>query len=129
MRCSVWAALAVLIHVGSAFADDGASTLSWPSYGGAPGGGHHSAATQINALNVANLEVAWVHRSGDVRQAVNMLSMDKLEGALAKSAFMVTPIVVNDTLYYCTPFDRVFGICTRIGEAPVLGARAKAKRH
>jgi len=28
-----------------------------------------------------------------------------------------------------TPFDRVFGICTRIGEAPVLGARAKAKRH
>jgi hypothetical protein len=27
-----------------------------------------------------------------------------------------------------TAFDRIFGICTRIGEAPVPGARAKAKR-
>jgi hypothetical protein len=27
-----------------------------------------------------------------------------------------------------TAFDRVFGICTRIGEAAVPGARAKAKR-
>ena len=27
-----------------------------------------------------------------------------------------------------TLFDRVFGICTRIGEASVPGARAKAKR-
>lgn len=27
-----------------------------------------------------------------------------------------------------TAFDRVFGICTRIEEAPVPGARAKAKR-
>jgi peptidase S24-like protein len=27
-----------------------------------------------------------------------------------------------------TAFDRVFGICTRIEEAPIPGARAKAKR-
>jgi hypothetical protein len=27
-----------------------------------------------------------------------------------------------------TRFDRVYGICTRIGGAPVPGARAKAKR-
>jgi hypothetical protein len=27
-----------------------------------------------------------------------------------------------------TAFDRIFGICTCIGEAPVPGARAKAKR-
>ena len=72
-------------------------------------------ATQINAQNVANLKVAWVHRSGDVRQAGNMLSMKTLEGALPKSAFMATPIVVDDTLYYCTPFDRVFALNPRDG--------------
>jgi len=27
-----------------------------------------------------------------------------------------------------TAFDRVFGICARIGEAPVPGARSKTKR-
>src|SRR5262245_55093152 len=27
-----------------------------------------------------------------------------------------------------TPFERVYGICTLIGESPVPGARAKAKR-
>jgi quinoprotein glucose dehydrogenase len=101
------------VCAGSAAAED--ATLSWPSYGGAPGGGHHSPATQINAQNVANLEVAWVHRSGDKRQSANALSMKTLEGALPKSAFMVTPIVVDDTLYYCTPFDRVFALNPRDG--------------
>lgn len=28
-----------------------------------------------------------------------------------------------------TTFDCVYGICTRIGESPVPGARAKAKRY
>jgi quinoprotein glucose dehydrogenase len=83
--------------------------------GGAPGGGHHSPATQINAQNVANLEVAWMHHSGDMRQAANALSMKTLKGALPKSALMVTPIVMDDTLYYCTPFDRVFALIPRDG--------------
>ena len=37
----------------------------WRHYGGDPGGRHYSDAAQINRDNVAQLEVAWVHRSGD----------------------------------------------------------------
>jgi quinoprotein glucose dehydrogenase len=90
---------------------DEPTTLSWPAYGGAPGGGHYTTAQQITAANVASLAVAWVHRSGDVRaKGANMLSDDSRLDSLPKSSFMATPIVVDDTLYYCTPFNRVFAL-------------------
>ena len=38
----------------------------WAYYGGDQGGRHYSQATQINTDNVAELDVAWVYRSGDV---------------------------------------------------------------
>jgi len=40
----------------------------WSLPGGEMGGGHFSAASQITRANVANLEVAWTHRSGDFRE-------------------------------------------------------------
>ena len=71
----------------------------WPDYGGDKGGLKYSPLTQINAGNVAELELAWVHRSGDVSDG---------SGETTKTAFQVTPIAVNDTLYYCTGLNRVF---------------------
>ena len=41
----------------------------WPAYGATPGGTHFSAASQITPDNVAWLEQAWVHNSGDFRDA------------------------------------------------------------
>ena len=38
----------------------------WPAFGNDPGGSQYSPLTQINAANVGRLQVAWVHRSGDV---------------------------------------------------------------
>ncbi|MDH3512582.1 MAG: hypothetical protein OER85_17185, partial [Gammaproteobacteria bacterium] len=64
------------------------SGSDWPTFGGAAGGGQYSALRQINVSNVERLEVAWVHRSGD---------MAWLE---------VTPIHANNTLFYCTPMNR-----------------------
>jgi len=68
------------------------TSTDWPTFGGAAGGGQYSALKQINASNVDRLEVAWIHHSGD---------MAWLE---------VTPIHANDTLFYCTPMNRVIAL-------------------
>jgi quinoprotein glucose dehydrogenase len=92
-------------------------TLGWPSFGGDPGGGHYTAANQINAGNVTELEVAWVHRSGDVRQG-SIRAIDGFKGGKGPSAssFIGTPIVAHDSLYYCTAFNRVFALDPLTGE-------------
>lgn len=68
------------------------SGADWPTFGGQPGGGQYSPLAQIDRSNVARLERAWTHHSGD---------MAWLE---------VTPIHANDTLYYCTPMNRVIAL-------------------
>ncbi|NND67746.1 MAG: pyrroloquinoline quinone-dependent dehydrogenase [Halioglobus sp.] len=83
----------------------------WPAYGATPGGTHFSPASQITPDNVANLEMAWHHRSGDYRE-----SNWKGESPRSQSSFQVTPIVVEDRLYYCTPFNRVFALDAETGE-------------
>ena len=92
----------------------------WPAYGGAAGGGHYSAADEITRENVSRLEVAWVHRSGDFREGSNPLekdgTLDNLADLAPPSALQVTPIVVENTLYYCTPFNRVFALDPESGE-------------
>ena len=70
----------------------------WPTFGGAPGGGQYSALDQIDRSNVDRLELAWTHRSGD------------------RAWLEVTPIHANDTLYYCTPMNRVIALDPATGE-------------
>ncbi len=87
----------------------------WPQAGGARGGGHYSDATQITPDNVQHLEVAWVHRSGDFKEGGNALegisSFNEMQTSL-----QVTPVLFNETLYYCTPFNRVFALDPTTGE-------------
>ena len=80
-------------------------TADWPFWGGDRGATHFSPLTQIHLGNVDQLEVAWVHRSGDY-----------YTGTTSLTSFAVTPIVVHDTLYYCTPFQRVFALDPESGE-------------
>ncbi|MFT7654453.1 MAG: quinoprotein glucose dehydrogenase [Candidatus Azotimanducaceae bacterium] len=84
----------------------------WPAYGATPGGTHFSPATQITPENVAWLEQAWVHNSGDFRDA----GPTPDGGYMGSSAFQVTPILVDEALYYCTPFNRVFALNARTGK-------------
>jgi quinoprotein glucose dehydrogenase len=89
---------------GSREADD---SKGWPVYGGAPGGGHHTALTQINAANVAQLRQAWVYHTGDFS-----------EGAPGHRAttFEATPILADDVLYFCTPYNRVIALAAATGK-------------
>jgi len=83
----------ILIAGVCVFSAAGAQSRSdWPTYGGPPGGTQHSSLDQINVDNVAELEVAWIHHSGD------------------EAWLEVTPIHANDSLYYCTPMNRVVSL-------------------
>ena len=73
----------------------------WPALGNDPGGSQFSPLTQLTPANIGKLEVAWIHRSGDVAG-----KGDK-RGATALEA---VPIHANGTLYYCTPFNRVIAL-------------------
>ena len=97
-------------------------TADWPSYAGDMGAGHYSPLTQVNRDNVDRLEVAWRHNSGDYFDG---------SGETGVTTFQATPIVVNDMLYYCTPFQRVFALNPETGEEkwvfdPELRLRAGA---
>lgn len=93
-------------------------SIDWPAYGGAAGGGHYSNAAEINKTNVKSLEAAWVHRSGDFRSGTQSLGesvSEELQGARPTS-YVGTPIMVQDTLYYCTPFNRVIALDPATGK-------------
>ena len=80
----------------------------WPVYGANDAGDRHSPLDQIRPENVAELEVAWTHRSGDYEDG-------SAEGLLP-TAFQNTPIAVGESLYICTPFNRVIALNARTGE-------------
>jgi len=99
--------------------------IDWPAYGATPGGTHFSIAQQITPNNVSQLQVAWQHRSGDFREAGevsssagNSASAEPTAEAypVLQSSMQVTPIVVGERLYYCTPGNRVFALNAATGE-------------
>jgi quinoprotein glucose dehydrogenase len=87
--------------------DHSGPVAGWPEYAGAPGGGKFSEATQITPKNVHHLEVAWTHHSGDVR----LPSKD----GLPQSSFQTTPILVDDTLIFCSAFNRIIALDAETG--------------
>jgi quinoprotein glucose dehydrogenase len=78
-----------------------AETSSWPSYGNDPGGSRYAPLDQITPANVSSLEVAWIMNHGDVARG---------PGFRTTSAFEATPILVEGTLFTCTPFNRVLAL-------------------
>ena len=83
---------------------------SWPAWGATPGGTHFSHAAEITPENVDKLELAWMHRSGDFLAGCKRGDFEH-----TPSSMQVTPIVVGERLYYCTPFGRVFALDARSG--------------
>ncbi len=86
----------------------------WSLPGANEGGGHFSHAAQITPDNVTDLEVAWTHRSGDFRKGENFI--DGLSGeAPLQSSWQATPVLIEDHLYLCTPFNRILAIHAETG--------------
>lgn len=73
----------------------------WPAYGGAPGGGQYSSATQIRRDNVARLASLWQFRTGELGQGA--LRPDKL-------TFQANAILAEGRLYVITARNKVFAL-------------------
>ena len=86
--------------------DLGGPVADWPEYGGDKGGLKWSPLTQVTAANVGALEVAWTYRHGDLS--------DGSDGT-TRTSFNATPIVTNDTLYFCTGMNRVIALDPETG--------------
>ena len=89
------------------------SEIDWPAWGAAPGGSHFSEAQQITPENVSSLKLAWSHRSGDFREEEGGRGESDWR---PQSSLQVTPIMVDEVLYYCTPTNRVFALDAATGE-------------
>ncbi len=83
------------------------SSGDWPAYGNDAGGTRSSPLTQIDRGNVGQLRVAWLYRTGEA---------DDTSRARRKAAFEATPIVVDGTLFFSTPVNRVIALEPETGK-------------
>lgn len=91
-----------------AAAADGPEAGDWYAYGHSNSGTRYSAAAEITAGNVRQLEVAWQFRTGDLPE--------NYPGNQSAYMFEATPIQVGDTLYFCTPRDIVIALDADTGK-------------
>ncbi len=75
----------------------------WPAYGRTTGGQRHSPLKQIQTDNVSRLREAWTYRTGE-------LTHYEGTSTARRAAFEATPVMVDGTLYFCTPTNRVIAL-------------------
>lgn len=86
----------------------------WPVYGRDQAGTKFSPLTSIDRSNVASLEVAW---SWDTGESPISGPAAPIRGQTVRPGnFEVTPIVVSDTMYLSTPYNRVVALEAATGE-------------
>ncbi|HMH65968.1 MAG TPA: PQQ-binding-like beta-propeller repeat protein, partial [Rhizomicrobium sp.] len=76
-----------------------ANAGEWTHYGSSLHGTRYSALTQITPANAANLEEAWTYHAG-------LFAKDPHSAHLYEG----TPLMVEGTLYGCTPHNAVFAL-------------------
>ncbi len=79
-----------------------APALAWEYWGGDPGGTRFSKLAQITPANVGNLVRAWEFRTGDLEARPPAL--------MARTKSEATPLFVEDSLIFCTPFNEVIAL-------------------
>lgn len=75
----------------------------WLHYGGDEGGSRFVALDQITPENVAQLKPAWVYHTGD-------LGPGAFPDPFNSPAMQVTPLLAEETLYLCSPRNRVIAL-------------------
>jgi quinoprotein glucose dehydrogenase len=76
--------------------------LAWEHWGGDPGGTRFSPLAQITPANVGNLVRAWEFRTGDLDT--------RAPAVMARTKFQATPLLVEDSLIFCSPFNEVIAL-------------------
>lgn len=101
----------------------GGAATEWPSYGNDPGARRHSPLAQIDRSNVACLEEAWTYHTGDLPGSRGPGSRgpdSRGPGSRGETgsryASETTPILIDETLYLCTPTNYVIALDPATGE-------------
>jgi quinoprotein glucose dehydrogenase len=76
--------------------------LGWEHWGGDPGGMRFSPLAQITPDNVGNLVRAWEFRTGDLDS--------RAPAVMKRTKFQATPLLVEDSLIFCSPFNEVIAL-------------------
>lgn len=79
----------------------------WQAYGRTSAGQRYSPMAQITPDNVEQLEEVWRYRTGEIRDA---------EEDPVETTYEVTPLIVNNRMYLCTPFGTVIALDPVSGE-------------
>jgi quinoprotein glucose dehydrogenase len=99
------AAMAVVLFVSQA-PPTASRGDEWPFYGHDAGGMRYSPLTQVDSSNVSRMTMAWTFHTGDLS--------DGQHGG-PRSGFETTPLVVDGSLYFTTPFNRVIALDPETG--------------
>ncbi len=76
-------------------------TVSWPEWGYDTAATKYSPLTNINRSNVTHLQQAWVWKTGETRLP---------QYGTSPGMFEDTPLMIGDTLYVTTPYNRVVAL-------------------
>jgi quinoprotein glucose dehydrogenase len=112
LGCATFAALLVVLpsavsaqSVPSVTPASTAGAVDWPVYGGDAGSLKYSPLSDIDRRNVTQLQLAWEWRPGERRIADSPTTK-----AANPGDFQVTPLVIGDTMYLSTPYNRVVAL-------------------
>src|SRR5882672_8024802 len=75
---------------------------AWEHWGGDRGGSRFSPLSQITPDNVSNLVRAWEFRTGDLDS--------RAPEVMKRTKFQATPLFVEDSLIFCSPFNEVIAL-------------------
>ena len=84
----------------------GAQQIQWPAYGSDLAATKYSPAADINRSNVSHLAAAWEWSTGETANAELKTRPGSFEG---------TPLMINDTLYVSTSYNRVVALDATTG--------------
>jgi quinoprotein glucose dehydrogenase len=87
-----------------------AQTVAWPVSGGDPGGMKYSPARDIDRTNVHALTGVWQWQVGE--RTIDATDSTK---AARPGSFQATPLMIHDTLFLSTPFNRVVALDATTG--------------
>ena len=107
MRIGKSSLAAVMMVVWSATSALAAATVGWPFYGGDQGGSKYSTLDQIHRGNVSALKLAWEWQTGE--KALPAFGTHP-------GLFEATPILVEDTLFLPTAYNRVVALDPATGK-------------
>ena len=79
-----------------------APAFGWEHWGGDRGGTRFSPLNQITPQTVGNLVRAWQFRTGDLDA--------RAPAAMNRTKFEATPLLVEDSLVFCSPFNEVIAL-------------------